>query len=200
MLHPPPDQIFCVLTFSCAVWWSRTPNRACPSRPPSRRRVNEMSANDRFPPRTRLKSHRCFLSLTSITVRAPLRGRRVPQRGLCVCLKVIVLTLAPRGGPGTVGGGQGVPGLAEVCVGGGNGQTMSGSGNKSLLAVRSPGSRLGPAAWKPLIADRKQNCAWLPLWKRKLGQNPKIQKCLLNNHENSNEEVRMLITVDELVC
>lgn len=65
---------------------------------------------------------------------------------------------------------------------------------------RCQGLWLPAWTWKPVIADRKQNCAWLPLWKRNLGQNPKIQKCLLNNHENSNEEVRMLITVDELVC
>lgn len=139
------------------MWWSRTPNRACPSRPPSRRRVNEMSANDRFPPRTRLKSHRCFLSLTSITVRAPLRGRRVPQRGLCVCLEVIVLTLAPRGGPGTVGGGQGVPGLAEVWGGGGElAKPCQARGTKasSLSGALAPGLDPQPGNPSSLTGSR----------------------------------------------
>lgn len=38
-----------------------------------------------------------------------------------------------------------------------------------------PASRLGPADWKPVIADRKQN--WASCTEGKLGQTPKIQKC-----------------------
>lgn len=123
-----------------------------------------------------------------------------------VCLSESDCVHVGPGGLGTVGGGQGVPGLAEVW-GREQGKEREGPNHvrhweQTRLAVRSTGCLLpiGPADWKPVIADRKQNCAWHPLWKGKLGQNPKMQRCLLNNHENSNEGVRMLITVDELVC
>lgn len=43
----------------------------------------------------------------------------------------------------------------------------------SLSAALAACSRLGPADWKPVIADRKQNCTWFSSVEKKIGPEPK---------------------------